>query len=291
MRIDGLLGKGRPTLSVEFYPPRTEDGASRLRTTLQAVRQLKPSFCSVTCGAGGSMVAGDAGSIMWAQTLRDEYGLEPLIHLTCFGRTLEEMTEKVGQVKAAGLQNILALRGDLPDGFDPDSLDPGACRFAIDLIRILKDQYPEACLCGGAYPEGHQDAASHQADLMRLKEKVDAGLDFLITQLFFVNESFYRFRDECREIGIQVPIIAGILPLTSASQLKHFVKMTGAEVPAGLRGAISAATRESQAAEIGTEYAIEQCRDLIENGVDGLHIYALNRSKAVARIAQALNLS
>lgn len=291
MRIDHLFGSGKPTVSFEFFPPKREAGVAKLRATLEHLSKLRPDFCSVTCGAGGTMAAGDAGSITWAKVIRDEHNLQPLIHLTCFGRNEAEMQQKVAEVKEAGLDNILALRGDIPEGMDPNNLAEGACRFAIDLIKILNASYPEACLCGGAYPEGHQDADSHQAEMDRLKQKVDAGLDFLITQLFFVNESFYRFRDDCRKHRINVPIVAGILPVTSDSQLDNFVKMTGVNVPPELDSMIRGSTSAVEAEFAGAEFAIEQCRDLMSNGVDGVHFYTLNRRDPIESIVKELEVA
>lgn len=285
MKIIDLLQRGGPHFSFEYFPPKTSKGEETLFATISKMRDLSPSFVSVTCAAGGST---RGKTVDWARRIRDDLGLEAVVHLTCFGVRRDDLRQDVRETKEAGLLNILALRGDVPI---PDAPADG-CRYATDLIEVVREEYPEACIIAAAYPETHRESRTPAQDLDHLKRKVDAGADALITQLFFENNHFLAFRDRCEAAGIRVPIVPGLMPITSVEQVKRFTEMCGASFPGRLLAELDRAASDPQEViEMGVMHAIAQCEGLLAEGVPGIHFYTLNRSPATRLVVSSLRRS
>jgi methylenetetrahydrofolate reductase (NADPH) len=287
MRIDELLAGDGPTFSFEFFPPKTPEGEANLYAALAELRKLEPAYVSVTYGAGGS-TRGKTLEIV--SRIRDEYGLEAMAHFTCVSATTDELRSTLDDMTRAGLDNVLALRGDPPAGQEEWQKTEGGLEYSRELVGLIRDDYPFA-IGAACFPETHIHATSAEDDLRHLKEKVDAGVDFLITQLFFDNALYHDFVDRAREIGIDVPIIPGILPITSYRQLARITSMCGATIPAHLLDELEARKDDEEAvAEFGVAYATLQCADLLAHGAPGIHFYTLNRSPATRAILSALKL-
>ena len=286
MRIIDEIWDRSPTLSFEFFPPKNDIGFWDLYRTIESLKPLSPSYVSVTYGAGGST---RKKTLELVVRIKRDSGIEPLAHLTCIEHTRAEIAGIVDDLKNHGIDNMLCLRGDPPEGqagFEPTS---DGFAYAGDLVRFIRERHPSLCLGGACHPETHPQAAGPEADLENLKGKVDAGVDFLITQLFFHNDDFYRFRDRCAQAGVFVPIIAGLMPILSVGQIKRFTDMCGAAIPSDLLGKIEAVEDDPDAVRhLGVLHTTEQCLDLIENGVAGLHFYTLNRSTATRAIFQQI---
>ena len=286
MRIDTLFAADRPTISFEFFPPKTEEGFEKLYGVIDDLRPLNPSYVSVTYGAGGST---RAKTVELVGKVQNEIGLTALAHLTCVGHTKGEMAEILDQLWGAGVRNILALRGDPPAGGGWAPTD-GGFDHAGDLVAFIKNRHDFFVAVAG-FPEGHPQCLNRTRDLEHLKQKVDAGAGSIVTQLFFDNNDFYRFRDAARGMGIDVPIVAGIMPIQNVGQIKRFVTMCGAKIPHPLLTKLESLEHDPAAVErAGLEYATRQCQDLIFHGVDGLHFYTLNKSPATVRIVRELKL-
>ena len=283
MRIVDVLEAGKPTVSFEFFPPRDEDGVDALFQTIDALRPLEPDYVSVTYGAGGST---RGRTVELVKRIKRETGIESMAHLTCLGVEQDEIVDTLEALREAGAANVLPLRGDRPQG--REQADGGTFQYANELVSFIRSTY-DFCLGGACYPEVHPEAGCADADLDNLKRKVDAGVDFLITQLFFRNEDFYRFRDRVVAAGIRQPIVAGIMPIRNVKQVKRFTKMCGASLPAGLLAKIEAVEDDDAAvAQLGAGHASRQCVDLLGNGVAGLHFYTLNRSTAPRAIFEEI---
>lgn len=288
MRIDEILARGLPTVSFEFFPPKSEDGWAQLYRAIGDIYELRPSYVSITYGAGGST---RRKTVDLAIRIQTELKLRSMAHLTCAGHTADELAAILDQLRVAGIRNVLALRGDAPAGalrFEPA---PGGFAYANELVEFIRRK-DDFCIGVAGYPEGHPQCLNRIRDLENLKKKVDAGAHFIITQLFFDNADFYRFRDEARRMGIRAPIIAGLMPIVSVSQIKRFITMCGAKIPHPLLLRIESVEKTPELVHaIGIEHALAQCRDLLANDVDGLHFYTLNRSKATVEIVRALNIA
>lgn len=286
MRISEQLGTGKRSVSFEFFPPKSGAGERTLFRSIRSLQELQPSFVSVTCGAGGST---RVKTVDYAVRIKEETGIEPMVHMTCLGVPEAELTATIMQVREAGLMNILALRGDRPIGESADVYDGGPCRFASDLVGRVRGAYPEACVAAACYPEVHAEAASKSADLHHLKEKADAGVDFFITQLFFDNRHYFEFVGRARSLGITQPIIPGIMPIQNVGQTKRFTEMCGATLPPSLLKLLEQ-YQESPSAVfyIGVAHAVAQVTDLIANGAPGVHFYTLNKSPATRLVVEAL---
>jgi methylenetetrahydrofolate reductase (NADPH) len=286
MKIDEILASTRPVFSVEFFPPKTEEGRETLFETVEVLSQLGPSFFSVTYGAGG---ATREGTVEITRAIRDEYGVEAMAHLSCVGETTESLREIVDRIADAGIENILALRGDPPRG-QPDFLQPeGGLGSAADLTALISEIHPEISIGGACFPEVHPEAASLEADIAYLKTKVDNGATFLITQLFYENRSYFDFVPAARAAGIDVPIIPGIMPMTRYKQIARIAELCEARIPAQLSEAMEAADGDERAEfGLGVAYAAQQCADLLRAGAPGIHFYALNRWPATRAILAAL---
>jgi methylenetetrahydrofolate reductase (NADPH) len=288
MRIDQLLAGSEPTFSFEFLPPKTEQGEQNLYAALAELRTLEPSFVSVTYGAGGST---RTKTLEIVNRIREDYNLEAMPHFTCVGATVEELRATLEEMHAAGIDNVLALRGDPPRGQDEWVKPEGGLEYSRELVELIKDDYPFA-IGAACFPETHIHAVSPEADVAYLAEKVAAGVDFLITQLYFDNAFYFDFVERARAAGITVPIIPGILPITQIGQLEHMTKVCGASIPEGLHRELHA--RESQpeaVTDFGVAYATLQCAELLAAGAPGIHFYTLNRSPATRAILGALKLT
>lgn len=287
MRIADYLASGRTSFSFEFFPPKTPQGVEALFNTIAELRPLDPTFVSVTYGAGGS--TRDL-TIDLVGRIKRELGLEAMAHLTCVGSTREEIAAVLRRLRDNGIENVLALRGDPPKGSDGFVRTTGGFGYASELVRFIRD--PEQgfnfCLGGACYPEGHIECASRDEDLANLQHKVAAGVEFLITQLFFDNDDYFGFVERARAAGITVPIVPGIMPVTNIAQLERFTSMCGSSIPPQLRAVLDRCPDEAAVVDAGIAYAVEQCRDLLARGVPGLHFYTLNKSTSTAAIVRQL---
>lgn len=287
MRIKDLLSRGRPTFSFEFFPPKTEEAARQLEQTIAQLRELKPTFVSVTYGAGGST---RERTIEIVTRVKREAGIEAMAHLTCVGSTRDDLAAVLEKIDDAGIENVLALRGDPPKGQTEFKAVEGGFRFAAELVRFIRDRHNSAlCLGGACYPEKHPECGNPAVDLTNLKRKIDEGLDFVITQLFFNNRHYFEFVERARRVGIKVPIIPGIMPITNASQVERFMVGCGATIPFDLAEELDRRRDDPNAVlELGIAHATAQCIDLLKNGAPGIHFYTLNRSTATREIYAAL---
>ncbi len=278
-----------PTLSFEFFPPKDDIGFWDLYRTIEALKPLAPTFVSVTYGAGGSTRSKTRDLVA---RIKNDIGLESMAHLTCVGAGRDEIASVVDELRFRGIENILALRGDPPQGQTEFIPVTDGFAHANELVTFLRHRCGELCIAAACYPEGHPEAPSLTADLTNLKRKVDAGVDFLITQLFFDNDCFSAFRDRAERAGIHVPIVAGIMPILSVKQVKRFTEMCGAALPTELRRKIEAVEDDAEAVRhIGMYHATQQCLDLLTENVAGLHFYTLNRSTATRAIGQLIRAS
>jgi methylenetetrahydrofolate reductase (NADPH) len=288
MRIDRILASGGPVFSFEFFPPKTEAGEQNLYAALSELRPLEPSFVSVTYGAGGST---RERTIEIVKRIREEWGLEAMAHFTCVGATVPQLRATLDEMEQAGIDNVLALRGDPPAGQDFWSKTEGGLEYSRELVQLIGGGYRFA-IGAACFPETHIHAESPEADLRHLAEKVAAGVDFLITQLFFDNALYFDFLARARAAGIAVPIIPGIMPITHAGQVERMAKMCGASIPAGLLGELRAREEAPEAMlDFGVAYATLQCAELLAGGAPGIHFYTLNRSPATRAILSALKLT
>jgi methylenetetrahydrofolate reductase (NADPH) len=288
MRIDQLLDGADPVFSFEFFPPKTEQGEQNLYAALGELRTLEPSFVSVTYGAGGST---RSKTIEIVKRIRDDYGLEAMAHFTCVGATVAELRSTLDEMRAAGIDNVLALRGDPPAGQDDWVKTDGGLEYSRELVALIRADYPFA-IGAACFPETHIHASSPQADIGHLAEKVAAGADFLITQLFFDNALYFDFVERARAAGITVPIVPGILPITQIGQLERMTKLCGASIPKGLRRELHAREGRPEAViDFGVAHATLQCAELLAAGAPGIHFYTLNRSPATRAILGALKLA
>jgi methylenetetrahydrofolate reductase (NADPH) len=289
MRIASLLGRGRPVFSFEFFPPKTEAGDRALVKTLAELRPLAPDYVSVTYGAGGTT---RDRTVELVGHIKNELGIEAMAHLTCVGASRDELSGVLDRLEGAGISNVIALRGDPPVGEDGFSPHPEGLSYATELVALIRSQHRPFCLAAACYPEKHLEASSMEDDVRHLREKVDAGAEFLITQLFFDNQVYFDFVRRVRAAGIEVPIVAGIMPITDLSQIERFTQRCGATIPKRLHD-ILAPHREDPAKveSLSIDYAIGQCRELLDRGAPGVHFYTLNRSRATRDILTALRKS
>jgi methylenetetrahydrofolate reductase (NADPH) len=285
MRIDQILAADGPVFSFEFFPPKTEVGERNLFAALSELRSLEPAFVSVTYGAGGST---RDRTIEIVKRIREDYGLEAMAHFTCVGATVPQLRSTLDEMRAAGIDNVLALRGDPPDGQEQWIKTDGGLEYSRDLVTLIRGGYPFA-IGAACFPETHIHAASAEADLAYLAEKVAAGVDFLITQLFFDNALYFDFVERARAAGVDVPIIPGIMPITHAGQVQRMAERCGASIPDGLQRELDAREDNEEAVrDFGVAYATLQCAELLAAGAPGIHFYTLNRSPATRAILSAL---
>jgi methylenetetrahydrofolate reductase (NADPH) len=285
VRIDHHFQTDRPTVSFEFFPPKTDKGFENLFGTIAALTPLGPSFVDVTYGAGGST---REKTLDLCARIRRETKLDVMAHLTCVGHSADEVGKILDQLWDVDVHNVLALRGDPPAGGSWEKCD-GGFEYAGEMVEYVKGRHDFFTAVAG-FPEGHPQCLNRTRDLEHLKAKVDAGADAVVTQLFFDNADFLRFRDDCRRIGIDVPIIAGIMPIQKLDQIKRFVTMCGAKIPHPLLTALERLDDADAVEQAGIDYATRQCQDLVFHGVDGLHFYTLNKSGATVEIFKSLTL-
>jgi methylenetetrahydrofolate reductase (NADPH) len=286
MKIRNRLNPSNPCFSFEFFPPKTPEGTAGLMQTLGELAGLEPGFVSVTYGAGGST---RDRTVDLVTGIKSATGLEAMAHLTCVGHSRDELRTILDRLVEARIENVLVLRGDPPQGQEEFVPPPGGFRYASELVEFIRAQdYPFA-LGGACYPEGHVETPSREDDLRHLKVKVDAGLDFVITQLFFDNAFYFDFVERARRVGINVPIVPGIMPITNFEQLQRFVRICGATVPMRLALQLEKVKDEPEAIRhLGVAHATIQCMELLSRGVPGIHFYTLNRSPATRMIVSAL---
>ena len=287
MRIDRIIEQSdEPPFSFEFFPPKTEEGEANLYAAVEQLVPLNPAFVSVTYGAGGST---RDKTIEIVSRIHRDYGIEAMAHFTCVEATVDELRETLDELQNHGVENVLALRGDPPGGGRWTKTD-GGLEYARELVELISADYPFA-IGAAAFPEVHLHAASAQDDLLHLKEKVDAGAHFLITQLFFDNAAYFDFVDRARAVGIDVPIVPGILPITNIAQLERITSLCGAKIPDGLKAELDARADDPEAVvQFGVAYATLQCAELLAGGAPGIHFYTLNLSPATRAIVSALRL-
>src|SRR6185436_14851300 len=279
----------RPVISFEFFPPRTDEGdRNLLEKTIPALMQLKPDYCSVTYGAGGST---RDKTLMIVDRIQREHGLTAMSHLTCVNSTREQLGEVLLEARRRGIKNILALRGDPPGGVGEFQKIPGGFEFSRELVAFIKE-LGGFCIGTAGFPEGHIACREGKiVDWQRLKEKVDAGADFVITQLFFDNRDFFEFRDHVTRLGIKVPLVPGMLPILSASQIKKFTTLCGASIPSPMMAKLEElGDNDAATAAYGIEYATKQCQELLRSGVEGLHFYTLNKAHSTTEVIKNLGL-
>ncbi len=288
MRIDEIIAAtDEPVFSFEFFPPKSDEGERNLRTALKSLAALQPDFASVTYGAGGSTRDRTIDLTKW---LKQELGIEAMAHLSCVGATREELCSILDGIADAGIDNVLALRGDPPRGETRWRPHPGGLHYSTELAALISASYPLA-VGAACFPEVHPEAPDMAHDLRFLKDKVGNGVSFLITQLFFDNELYFRFVEEARSAGIDVPIIPGIMPITDVSQIKTITGMCGATIPPALLEALEWRAVDADAVlQLGVSYATLQCAELLARGAPGIHFYTLNRSPATRAILSALKL-
>ena len=284
--ISELFAQQRPLRSLEFFPPKDEAGVEALRETAAALRRIEPDFVSVTYGAGGSTRERTA---QVSSLLKDDFGFTVMPHLTAVNHTRAELAATAQAHYARGIRNIMALRGDLPNGLPAATAFKEDLRFGCDVVALLKELHPDLCLGVAGYPEKHLEAPTFEADLANLKRKVDAGASFITTQLFFDNEAYYRFVDRCRAAGVGVPIVPGIMPVLSLKQVTRITNLCGASLPDRLIKRIEAAGDQPDIIEaLGIDWALAQIRDLLARGAPGYHLYILNRARSALTLAAGL---
>ena len=280
----------RPVISFEIFPPKTEEGdRNLLEKTIPALLEVRPDYCSVTYGAGGST---RDKTLKIVDRIQQMHGLTAVAHLTCVSATRQEIGNLLGQIRALGVRNVLALRGDPPGGGE-FQVTPGGFEFSSQLVRFIREQ-GDFCVGVAGFPEGHIACTEGKhADWRHLKEKVEAGADFVVTQLFFDNADYFEFRDHLtREHKVPVPLVPGIVPILSGSQIRRFTAMCGARIPPALAGRLDAlGDNDAAVAEFGIEYATQQCEELLRKGAPGIHFYNLNKAHSMVRVLQNLKLA
>ncbi len=288
MNIRDILKAMQPCFSFEFFPPRTREAGEQLYRTIEDLVPLRPSYVSVTYGAGGSTRELTHGLVI---RIREHARLTVVAHMTCVGATKEEIGSILQEYQDHGIENIMALRGDPPKGESAFVQPPGGFAHAAELVAFIRRHFPRMGIGVAGFPEGHPETPNRLKEMEYLKAKVDVGADYICTQLFFDNRDFYDFRERCEIAGITAPIIAGIMPVTSIKGMARMAELAlGARFPARLTKSLVRAKDDEYVERVGIHWATEQVRDLIDNGVKGVHFYTLNRSKATLRIYETLGL-
>ena len=287
MKITDLLKKNTPSLSFEVFPPKTETGFDSVRAATEEIAKLRPSFMSVTYGAGGGT---SRYTLDIAKNIHALYGVPMLAHLTCVSSTRETVRQRIDEIRAAGITNVMALRGDIPKELEDADRDGWDYRYAIELVRDLKAADPNFCIGGACYPEIHPESADQKEDIRHLREKVDAGCDFLTTQMFFDNNLLYNFLYKIREAGITVPVIPGIMPITNAKQVERAIKLSGSFMPQRFKSLVDRFGGDPDAMkQAGIAYATDQIIDLYANGITDVHVYSMNKPDVAAKIQDNLS--
>ena len=285
MRIDGLLRGGLPSLSFEVFPPKTDTAFEAVETAVHEIAALKPAFMSVTYGAGGGT---SQYTLEIAKHIKKDHGVPTLAHLTCVSSTRASVEERICAMKEAGIENVMALRGDIPADRMGENREKWDYRYAVELVRELKDR--GFCIGGACYPEIHPESANQKDDVKRLKEKVDAGCDFLTTQMFFDNNLLYNFLYKIREAGITVPVVAGIMPITNANQVERAVKLSGSFMPQRFKAIVDKFGADpASMKQAGIAYATDQIIDLYANNICNVHVYSMNKPDVARKIRDNLS--
>jgi methylenetetrahydrofolate reductase (NADPH) len=288
MKISQLFGRGGPVVSFEFFPPKTAEGVEQLYKTVEELRPCRPSFVSVTYGAGGST---RDRTLELVSRIERELGITTMAHLTCVGSTRDEIRETLRRLHDGGIRNILALRGDPPKGETEFKPVADGFRFASELVAFVREQPWDFCIGAACYPEGHIETRNLETDLANLQKKVACGVDFLVSQLFFDNEDFRAFVRRARSAGIEVPIVPGLMPVTNVNQTERFTQMCGSRIPQELYRRLRVVANDPAAVvATGVQWAVDQGRALLRDGAPGLHFYTLNRSSASLAVHAALGL-
>ncbi|KAB1443611.1 methylenetetrahydrofolate reductase [NAD(P)H] [Pseudodesulfovibrio senegalensis] len=288
MRIVDLIKQESPFLSLEFFPPKNEEAWPSFFGVVEKLKELNPLFASVTYGAGGGT---QSNSLEIARRLKQDYDLEPLAHLTSVGATSSGLTEFVSKLEEAGIENILALRGDAPKDVENFDFSAQEFQYATDLVTFLRSKFKKMCVGVACYPEAHPESPSVSFDLAMSKLKCEMGGEFMVTQLFFDNRIYFDFVDRMKSMGVNVPVIPGVLPIMSIKSAKFILSLCGASIPGSFLSALEKAHDEGgddKVYEVGMAYAIRQAQDLLDKGAPGVHLYTLNRAKACLEIGNSL---
>ncbi len=286
MKITDLLTKNL-SLSFEVFPPKTETSFESVKIATEEIAKLKPAFMSVTYGAGGGT---SKYTLDIAKNIKGLYGVSTLAHLTCVSSTRETVRQKIAEIRASGIKNVMALRGDIPEELKDSDRNGWDYRYAVDLIRELKTADADFCIGGACYPEIHPESENQAEDIKHLKEKVDAGCDFLTTQMFFDNNLLYNFLYKIREAGITVPVIPGIMPITNANQIERAIKLSGSFMPQRFKSLVDKFGSDPAAMkQAGIAYATDQIIDLYANGITNVHVYSMNKPDVAAKIQSNLS--
>lgn len=286
---DAAEHKASPCFSFEFFPPKTPDGEKSLYAAVDDLKSLKPGFVSVTYGAGGST---QEKTLEIVSRIKRESGIEAMAHFTCVGHTKDEIRVVLKRLADAGVENVIALRGDPPKGQDAFVKTAGGFGNANELVKFIRDEKLPFCVAAACYPEGHPESLNKKVDLDNLKRKVEAGVDLLVTQMFFDNAFYFDFVERARAAGIKIPIVPGIMPITNAEQIQRFTRMCGATIPMQLQLRLEQLREDPDAAtQLGVAHATVQCAELLARGVPGIHFYTLNKSPATRMIVTALQIA
>ena len=287
MKIIDIINSDKLSLSFEVFPPKTETAFESVKTATEEIAKLRPAFMSVTYGAGGGT---SKYTLDIAKNIKGLYDVPTLAHLTCVSSTKQTVKEKIAEIKAAGIENVMALRGDIPEALINDDRSKWDYNYALDLIYELKNADPDFCIGGACYPEIHPESPNQKEDIKRLKEKVDAGCDFLTTQMFFDNNLLYNFLYKIREAGITVPVIPGIMPITNGNQVERAVKLSGSFMPQRFKSLVDKFGDNPLAMkQAGIAYATDQIIDLYANGIKNVHVYSMNKPDVAMLIQNNLS--
>lgn len=282
MTFDHIYRTNRFVLSYELFPPKTDEGMRALEENLRELLRFSPHFVTCTYGAGGSTQSKTLETLALVQSLSQ---VSVASHLTCVNATIDDLRAYLRQAIAQGIENIVAIRGDAPQGQKKFTAIQGGLRYGADLVGLIHDEFGSLGIACGGYPEKHPEASDMKSDLDNLKRKVDRGADVVITQLFYNNDDFYRFRDACVRLGITIPIVPGILPVTSFTQINRITSLCGAKLPPAFRTVLQHAEGDDEAQyHVGVDYATTQIADLVNNEVPGVHFYVLNKSRATTEV-------
>lgn len=287
MKIIDLLNKNKLTLSFEVFPPKTQSSFESVKSATKEIAKLSPAYMSVTYGAGGGT---RKYTLDIAKNIMKEHGVPTLAHLTCVSSTKEKVSEMISLIKDAGIKNVMALRGDIPEDRKDEDRSTWDYRYAVDLVRELKNADSDFCIGGACYPEIHPESSSQKDDIKYLKEKVDAGCDFLTTQMFFDNNLLYNFLYKIREEGIVIPVIPGVMPITNANQVDRAIKLSGSFMPQRFKSLVDKfGSNPSGMMQAGIIYATDQIIDLFANGITNVHVYSMNKPEVAKKIMENLS--
>lgn len=287
MKIKDILSRNEMSVSFEVFPPKVETSFENVMSAAGKIAELKPSFMSVTYGAGGGT---SKYTLKMSEEIEKRYGIPMLAHLTCISSDKETVHERILELKNAGIENIMALRGDIPQDRLGEDRSKWDYNYAVELISEIKSIYPECCIGAACYPEVHPESPNQREDIKRLKEKVDAGADFLTTQMVFDNNLFFNFMYKLREAGVTVPVLPGIMPITKANQVERAIKLSGSFMPERFRSIVDRFGSDDNAmTQAGIIYATDQIIDLYANGITNVHVYSMNKPEVAAGIKNSLS--